>query len=305
MPQSKYSPVLAGLTANDPLKLYGLLNQRRDEVRGRLERGGAYDTDEIRGLSTALGNIDSDIEATGIPAQGRQVEQNRANERSAIEAGYRGADVYQSGPNSFISGGVPGQLEQRVPSPYERMQTERRQLETDKVNAPIRQEEARTAGQVAVANANHKDQIDVLDRFFKGAGELGGDQSGYKSMSIPGIGSVTFQSQSTQPVQPKMVDLARVTNARNEYDKVRNSPMSLSSTINQAKAEYDSAVDAAILSWPVPSSVDPAIKNLALDIIRNPKTAGLDLKQALAVAGEDQLTPDELTILQQMVQIGR
>ena len=113
----------------------------------------------------------------------------------------------------------------------------------------------------------------------------------------PKTGAVSFGAESR--VATPVLDA--VTNARRQYEQAMQEFAPFTAPEQDAKLALDAAIASALSQHPA----DPTLKDFAQMIANTPEYASMAIPQILEAEGEDQLTPQEINWLQQLVYITR
>lgn len=322
---TSYSPQFDSSQQDPTIQRYNLAQDFADETKDRIianqraqaaalsmsdpglaQRTAASYGGEVTALKNLLGTQEQDIEESGVP-QGVQAAQDyRDAERNAILAGFPGG-MYQG---------------RQYASPQAAQAATARQMEQDKINAPIRSAEAAAQAEIEkqrLASEGAKDvakiQAESIAQQYANlqAALAGGNADAIKSFTLPkGGGSVSYQSPTGQ--SGINVQLAKqVTAARQAYEDAKAKQGFLGhffgvpdSNIDKAQATYQQAVGQLFAN----SGYDQDVQDLATHIFTDPNLNSMNVEQALPhiVDENDQpvnVSPEQMHQIQQLLQYAR
>lgn len=203
--------------------------------------------------------------------------------------------------NSAVAQGFRGQDPVREYNEYQRKQAEA------KINAPIEQQ--RVAGQADIEKQRLASQgaLDVAKENQSGIAARygaiqdilqGGGGGGNLRSVNPTSGAMSF---GAPPAVPAAID-RDVTTARQNYEKVKSQAWFGGGNEEAlAKAQLDGAIASALARH----HADPTFKQFAQQIANDPRYDQMSLPEILHSAGEDNLSPDEMNDLQNLLYITR
>ena len=277
-------------TANAPLELARLRHGQRQEQEERL-----FNALRAHGGATGAGPLDAsgDIQA---------LQGLLGSTKEAIAADPYTGEAAQAQTAAFDEATRQAQM-QGYASPQEAYRAAQ-EAERYKQDVPIRAAQAAggldierqkiaSQGAIDVAKENAA-AIQANQNFLQQLQGLGG--ANVRSFA-PKTGAVSFGAE------PRVANpiLDAVTNARRQYEQALQEFTPFTSPEINAKSALDAAIASALSQHPA----DPTLKDFAQMIANTPEYANMALPQILETEGEDQLTPQEINWLQQLVYITR
>ena len=319
-----YSPQFDSSQSDPTVQRYNLANQFADETKDRIianQRAqaasfGMSDPNEARksaqmygGEVTALQNLlsgyNQDIQDSPITQGIGEAEDYRQKERAAIMSGFQGG-MYQG---------------KQYANPIAAQEEAGRQMAQAKIDAPLREAEAKAAGDAEAQRIQSQGLRDVADIQAKSLASQyaalqnalqGGNADAIKGFTMPkGGGSISFQSNTQQNQPPIPATLLRdITTARAKLAQAGGTKNFLGLFPygeTPEKQMYDQAIANAFAVHPASEDIkdvanfvahDDSLVGMTTDqILSNPKV--------LAHFKFDDMTPEERNQLDQLLWIVR
>ena len=308
------------MNTNDPLELARLRGARADELRTRIP--DQLGTPQGQRSANMLSGLEQEMEADSFTgAEPRQrIADIQAADLEAIQSGFRGGDVYQSGPNQFVSGGSPSHTKPGpVPSPRQQMGLYEQQQAQTKLEQPERMaqlegmlgiQRQQSADEAAMARLKEQESgltsrnQQMLD-YYKQMGAAGGAPVSRVQMPTrSGGGSISFATGGTGA--SANVPPALLNEFKNARFALENSRSGITGGVDPAlQANFDQSLLNVLQRYPAPMDVKQTVRFILNDPRYSQATNAQQAIQAMIQSGDitnpNEVTPQEIQMIDEML----
>jgi hypothetical protein len=240
---------MGGMQANDALLLRSLQGQRADELEPRLFNAiRTGDRNEAVALKGLIGSIEDRRESSPL---GQDIARKELGDDFLAEQGFKAKAQGFDTPAAMAQYGR-GQAEAKLRQP----------LDVARMESETLLEKQRLANQGAI-NLEQEQQKNPLLEYLQGGAQI---PSGVKGMSVPGQGSVTFQSNPSDSVgKVPTSTYSAIQKARDARDRSSTGLFGIGGGRDRAQAALDQQIAAAFNQMNLPSKVRDVANAIAAD----------------------------------------